>query len=79
MDSKTIEDLAVEKINHILLQTEQIDTSDIKSNDKTPSWDGSITLNKSRSRKKNNIYGNANIQMKEHEVKENKLAKVSVK
>ena len=79
MDSKTIEDLAVEKINHILLQTEQIDTSDIKNNDKTPSWDGSITLYKSHSRKKNNIYGNTNIQMKGHEVKENKLAKVSVK
>lgn len=44
MDSNTIEDLDVEKINHILLQTEQIDTSDIKSNDKTPSWDGSITF-----------------------------------
>ena len=40
---------------------------------------GLDTLNKSRSRKKNNIYGNANIQMKGHEVKENKLAKVSVK
>lgn len=79
MDSKTIEDLAVEKINHILLQTEQIDTSDIKSNDKTPSWDGSVTLYKSRSRKKNNIYGKANIQIKGHEVKENKLAKESIK
>lgn len=79
MDSKTIEDLAVEKINHILLQTEQIDTSDIKSNDKTPSWDGSITLYKSHSRKKNNIYGKANIQIKGHKVKANELAKESIK
>ncbi len=73
-----VEELSVHAVMQLFLTTGLIDVSDIKSNDKTPSWDGSITLYNDESRKKDNIYGRADIQIKGHEVKKDELSKESI-
>lgn len=63
MNSKQIEMLAVNRLEERLLLTNHI-IPDIPRNDKSPSWDGEITVYSSDSDKKSDIIGKIRVQVK---------------
>lgn len=68
MDKSRTEKLAVNHLEKLLLNCSKID-SDIKTNDKTVSWDGEIYLYSSESKRKDSLIGKCNVQVKGHSCK----------
>lgn len=63
LDPSMIEGLSVTKLANILWHSEFI-VPEISQNDKTPSWDGQLFLYSTKEKKKANLYGKCNIQVK---------------
>lgn len=70
--SNKIEDWSINNLRSVLEKSEYIKT-DIKSNDKTPSWDGEIYLYNSVEQKKENLEIRIPIQVKGKEITKEKL------
>ena len=63
MKNKRIEETAINALKTVLLRCETLD-SFIGSNDKTPSWDGSVFVYRNESQKNDNLIGRVPIQVK---------------
>ena len=70
MDNQAIEQTAVSVIERRVNLTDYL-SSFLDSNDKTPSWDGSIYLYNNEQKTKSNLIGRVSSQIKGHEVSNN--------
>lgn len=67
-----IEGLSITKLSSILWRSEFIKPY-ISENDKTPSWDGQIFIYSAKGKKKSNLYGKCNVQVKGKLVEKNDI------